>query len=171
MHIFLTSALGGGEWSASRPDRFTPGWRASSSHWIGGWADLRAGLHNAEKRKFLILQGLELWTLGRPARSQSLYRLRYPGSYHLCLLCLISTLCEGVNWMSLAQVRGQCGALVNTVENFWALRGGVISWPSELLAVGWLWIIQYPIFKNVIENTSCRCLAVIFFSSNFIQQC
>jgi hypothetical protein len=25
----------GGEWSASRPDRFTPGERASGSHWIG----------------------------------------------------------------------------------------------------------------------------------------
>jgi hypothetical protein len=31
-------------------------------------------------RKFLILQGIELGTLGRPAHSQSLYRLRYPGS-------------------------------------------------------------------------------------------
>jgi hypothetical protein len=31
-------------------------------------------------RKFLTLQGLELRPLGRPARSQSLYRLRYPGS-------------------------------------------------------------------------------------------
>jgi hypothetical protein len=25
IHIFLTSALAGGEWSASRPGRFTPG--------------------------------------------------------------------------------------------------------------------------------------------------
>jgi hypothetical protein len=25
IHIFLTSALVGGEWSASRPGRFTPG--------------------------------------------------------------------------------------------------------------------------------------------------
>jgi hypothetical protein len=25
VQIFLTSALAGGEWSASRPDRFTPG--------------------------------------------------------------------------------------------------------------------------------------------------
>jgi hypothetical protein len=34
-----------------------------------------------EKRKFLTIPGLELRPLGRPARSQSLYRLRYPGSY------------------------------------------------------------------------------------------
>jgi hypothetical protein len=42
--------------------------------------DPRAGLDDMEKRKFLILPGLELRPLGRPARSQSLYRLRYTGS-------------------------------------------------------------------------------------------
>jgi hypothetical protein len=69
---FLTSALVGGEWSASRPDRFT--------HWIGGWVGPRAGLDDVKKRKFLTLRGLEFRLLARPARSQSLYRLRYPGS-------------------------------------------------------------------------------------------
>jgi hypothetical protein len=39
----------------------------------------RAGLDDVEKRKFLTLPGLELRPLGCPARSQSLYRLRYPG--------------------------------------------------------------------------------------------
>jgi hypothetical protein len=34
------------------------------------------GLDIAEKRKFLILPGLELQPLSLPARSQSLYRLR-----------------------------------------------------------------------------------------------
>jgi hypothetical protein len=42
--------------------------------------DPRAGLDDLEKTKFLTLPGLELRPLGRPARSQSLYRLRYPGS-------------------------------------------------------------------------------------------
>jgi hypothetical protein len=42
--------------------------------------DLRAGLDDLEKRKFLTSTGLELRPLGRPARGQSLYRLRYPGS-------------------------------------------------------------------------------------------
>jgi hypothetical protein len=42
--------------------------------------DPRAGLDDVEERKFLTLPGLELLPLGRPARSQSLYRLRYPGS-------------------------------------------------------------------------------------------
>jgi hypothetical protein len=79
--IFLfTSALVGGEWSASRPGRFIPGERALGTHWIRGWVGRRAGLDGVEKRKFLTLPELELQHLGRLARSQSLYRLRYPGS-------------------------------------------------------------------------------------------
>jgi hypothetical protein len=45
IHIFLTSAIVRGEWSASRPGRFTPG-----THWRGGWVGLRAGLDDVEKR-------------------------------------------------------------------------------------------------------------------------
>jgi hypothetical protein len=41
---------------------------------------LRLGLDDMEKRKFLLLPGLELRPLGRPARSHSLYRLCYPDS-------------------------------------------------------------------------------------------
>jgi hypothetical protein len=33
----LTSALDGGEWSASRPARFIPREREPGTHWIGGW--------------------------------------------------------------------------------------------------------------------------------------
>jgi hypothetical protein len=50
IHIFLTSALVGGEWSDSRPCRFTPLERAPYTHWIGGWVDPRAGLDDVEKR-------------------------------------------------------------------------------------------------------------------------
>jgi hypothetical protein len=42
--------------------------------------DPRAGLDDVEKRQFLTLPGLELRLLSRPGRSQSLYRLSYPGS-------------------------------------------------------------------------------------------
>jgi hypothetical protein len=76
----LTSALGEGEWSDSRPGSFTTGERASGTHWIGGWVNLRADLDDVEKRNFFTLPELELQPLGLPARSQSLYRLRYPGS-------------------------------------------------------------------------------------------
>jgi hypothetical protein len=60
IHIFLTSALVAGVWSASRPGRYTLGERARGTHWIGGWVDARAGLNDAEKRQFFTLLGLEL---------------------------------------------------------------------------------------------------------------
>jgi hypothetical protein len=60
IQIFLTSALAAGEWSASRPCRFTPGTRC-----IGGWVGPRVGLDDVEKRKSLTLSGLELRILGR----------------------------------------------------------------------------------------------------------
>jgi hypothetical protein len=41
----------------------------------------RAVLDDVKKRKFLTLPGLELRPLDRPARSQSLYRLRCHGFY------------------------------------------------------------------------------------------
>jgi hypothetical protein len=71
INTFLTSALVGGEWSASLPGRFAPG-----THWIGSLVDPGAGLDDVEK----TLPRLELRSLGRPARRQSLYRLSYPGS-------------------------------------------------------------------------------------------
>jgi hypothetical protein len=76
----LTLAPVGGEWSASRPCRFTPGERAPGSPWIGGWVDPRAGLDDMEKRKFVTLILLELRPLGILTRSQSLCLLRSPGS-------------------------------------------------------------------------------------------
>jgi hypothetical protein len=62
------------------------------------WAPTN-GLDDVEKRKFLTLPELEL----RPLRSQSLYRLRYPGFLlilmeveilNLSLLKELGTLCE-----------------------------------------------------------------------------
>jgi hypothetical protein len=74
IHVFLTSALVGGEWSASRTGPFIPGEAAPGIHWIGSWVGPR-------EEKILPLPRLELRLLGRPTRSQSLYRLRYPGSH------------------------------------------------------------------------------------------
>jgi hypothetical protein len=47
----LTSDLDGGEWSASRPGRFTPREIAPVTHWIGGWVGPRAVLDAVMKRK------------------------------------------------------------------------------------------------------------------------
>jgi hypothetical protein len=41
----------------------------------------RTGLDDVEKKKLLTLPVLELWSLCRPVRSQSLYQLNYPGSH------------------------------------------------------------------------------------------
>jgi hypothetical protein len=46
---FLTSALVGGEYSASCPVRFTPGDRATGTHCVGDWVGSRAGLNDEEK--------------------------------------------------------------------------------------------------------------------------
>jgi hypothetical protein len=73
IHIFLTSALVGGEWSPSCPGCFSPGGRAPGTRWIGGWVGPGAGLDDVEKRIFLTLPGLGLQPLGHPARSQSVY--------------------------------------------------------------------------------------------------
>jgi hypothetical protein len=41
IQLFLTSEQAGGEWSDSRPCRFTPSERAPGTHWIGGSIDPR----------------------------------------------------------------------------------------------------------------------------------
>jgi hypothetical protein len=69
VNIFLTSALVGSEWSASRPCRFIPGETGPGTQWIGDWVGTRASLDE--------ISGVELRALSRLARSQSLYRLRY----------------------------------------------------------------------------------------------
>jgi len=47
----LTSALVGGEQSATCPSHFTPKESSPTTHWIGGWMGPRAGLDMVSKRK------------------------------------------------------------------------------------------------------------------------
>jgi hypothetical protein len=47
--------------------------------------DPRSGPDELGRREIFPLPGLELRPLGRPVRSQSLYRLCYPGSPHYLL--------------------------------------------------------------------------------------
>jgi hypothetical protein len=49
IHIFLTLALVGGEWSASHLSQFTPVEIATGTHWIGGWVGPRTGLDDVER--------------------------------------------------------------------------------------------------------------------------
>jgi hypothetical protein len=86
-HIFLTSALVGGEGSASHPGHFTPGLRAPGARLIGGCVRPTACLDAGKRKNLLPVPGIELRPLlGRPARSQSLYRLSYPGTYTVLFL-------------------------------------------------------------------------------------
>jgi hypothetical protein len=53
-YSFTTSALDGGEWSASRPGRaFAPGERTPGTHSTGGWVGPRAGLDTEARGKIL----------------------------------------------------------------------------------------------------------------------
>jgi hypothetical protein len=67
------------------PRPLYPRERAPGTHCMGGCVDPRAGLDEMEKWKFLTLPGLEPRPLSLQARSQSLYRLRYPGSSNLLI--------------------------------------------------------------------------------------
>jgi hypothetical protein len=90
--VFLTSALVWGEWSASRPSRFTPAEKAPCINWIWGWVSPRAGVDD-EKRK-LILLGLEL-------------QPRSPAAHRLCYLSIKMDLkeiwWEDMNWTDVIQ--------------------------------------------------------------------
>jgi hypothetical protein len=46
--VFLTSALVGGEWSASFPGRVTSGERGPDIHWKDGWVGPIPGLDDVE---------------------------------------------------------------------------------------------------------------------------
>ena len=63
----------GGGWSTPRPGRFTPG-KDPDTHCIGGWVGSRAGLDGCEHFAPTGIRSPD-----RPARSELLYRLRYPG--------------------------------------------------------------------------------------------
>jgi hypothetical protein len=69
----LELELVGGEWSASRPSRISPGERSSSTRRVGGWMGPRTGLDDVEKRKIMPSPGLELGLFSHPAQGQSLY--------------------------------------------------------------------------------------------------
>jgi hypothetical protein len=56
---FLTSSIDGSELLASYPYSFTLGERAPGTHWTGGWVGHRVGLDPLEKRKIVLLPGME----------------------------------------------------------------------------------------------------------------
>jgi hypothetical protein len=79
-YVFLTSALVGSNWSASRPCRFIPGYTASDTHCLGQSVGPRADLDDIENWKFSTPPGLEIRPYNRKACSRSLYLLGYRDS-------------------------------------------------------------------------------------------
>jgi hypothetical protein len=73
-HVSMTLAQVGGEWSASRFSRFTPRYPFERGL---GVPQKRSGRRNEEKN--LASTGILTATPGWPARSHSLYLLRYHG--------------------------------------------------------------------------------------------
>jgi hypothetical protein len=95
---------------------FTPGEGAPGTHWIGGWVDLRAGLDDLEKRKFLTIPGLELRPLGRYTD----YAIPAPLSFRWMdniKIGLRQLGWDGMDWIDLDQDRDHWRALVKTVLN------------------------------------------------------
>jgi hypothetical protein len=84
IHVFLTSALVGGEWSAQRPRR-----KSRITNWKGGWVRPRTGVDAVEKR--IILHCWES-NPGCSALGPSLYQLGFPGSLSVIIKSEISIL-------------------------------------------------------------------------------
>jgi hypothetical protein len=74
---FSTSALDGDEWSALRPGRGLPPRKDPGTHCTGGWVAPEPVW--TQRKNPLLLPGIEPRSHGRPARSQTLYCLSYPG--------------------------------------------------------------------------------------------
>jgi hypothetical protein len=86
MHVFLNSALTGGEWRVSHPDRVTSKEISSCVHWKLGWVWPRIGLDDVEKKQILDPTGTRTPNTLRSAQGQSLYRLHYPGHHYSNML-------------------------------------------------------------------------------------
>jgi len=74
--LSLTSALDGGGWSMPRPGHF-PHRERPGTHCIGGWVGRRAGLEGCWN-----FHPTGIRSPDRSVRSESLYRLHYPGPYN-----------------------------------------------------------------------------------------
>jgi hypothetical protein len=80
-YSFTTSALDGGEWSASRPCHAIPPGKGPPVPIVQEAGPQSRYGHTGQRKNPLPLPGTEPRSPGRPVRSQTLYWLSYPGSY------------------------------------------------------------------------------------------
>jgi hypothetical protein len=76
----------------------------------------KAGLDNVETRKLLTSTGPELEPLGHSARSQSLYRLSYPGSLGFYTLFLLINLVIDLMVYNKTDATDQYSCLVPSIK-------------------------------------------------------
>jgi hypothetical protein len=158
------------------PAASTPGKESPRTHFIGGWLGPRAGPDDVEKRKSLTQLGLELRPLGRPACSQSLYRLNYPNSsfilintthslssalYGRCLLCFFTAYRNRTVPITVLFIEESCN-----VENF-ILGKGAQTWLVPFSAPK-ITITQqhrhlFVFYARNSEAAACKCLLVAGF--------
>jgi hypothetical protein len=89
LHAFLTSALDGGDWSASRTGRFISRVRTADIHWIGGWVGPRAGLESVAKKVNCFSASARNWSPVVQPVAHSLYWLSYPGALSSVLASIL----------------------------------------------------------------------------------
>jgi hypothetical protein len=84
-YTFTTSALDGGEWSASRSGRVLLPGKGSPVPIVQetGWAPEPVWTQRLEKKSSCLCRGSNLDRQGRPVRRQTLYWLSYPNSSFL----------------------------------------------------------------------------------------
>ena len=70
--LILTSAVDGGEWSVSRPQRFTFRERATRTYWKGGWVSCSDGLVSLKETEISCprLESNHIKPMARPQQSQ-----------------------------------------------------------------------------------------------------
>jgi hypothetical protein len=78
----------------------------------------RTGLDDVERRKIVPLSGLELGLLGRSARNQSLYRLRYPDrtTVIIVVIIIIIIIMRWAGHVARMETRNACRILVGKPE-------------------------------------------------------
>jgi len=105
----LTSALDGGEWSASRPGRFTPPGRHPGMHWVGGWWAPQPVSMRWRREKCLPLPGMQ-------ARSSS------PWPSHYTDWATLNPAVLGTIWHRMSA----CWCL-----SVWQLTNPALSWSQD----------------------------------------